>query len=104
MEIFPERDENIEYWIRKGTALASTSIIHKSTFEHLPGTSSVKMASECNEAEGVSKRATSEERMENVGEKVKATKPNIPPDENEGMVSDFSESKLSLEQKEMSRL
>ncbi|KAJ8548509.1 hypothetical protein ON010_g11162 [Phytophthora cinnamomi] len=100
-ELFPEHDANIERRIRKGTVVACTSVIPESAFGPLPEASSEKMASECKETKDGSVVATSEEHVENVGEKVKATKPDIPPDKNEGMVTDFSEPKLSLEQREL---
>ncbi|KAE9082005.1 hypothetical protein PF007_g22439 [Phytophthora fragariae] len=90
-----------EYLIRKGTVIASTSVIPESAFESATVEQKGTVPADDNEP-GVERAASvSEARKPDVGEKMKASKPDIPPDKADGMEADFSESKLSLEQKEL---
>ncbi|KAE8877845.1 hypothetical protein PF007_g12192 [Phytophthora fragariae] len=90
-----------EYWIRKGTAIACTSVIPESAFESATVEQKGTAPADDNEP-GVERAASvSEAGKLDVGEKVKASKPDVPPDKAEGMEADFSESKLSPEQKEL---
>ncbi|EGZ13913.1 hypothetical protein PHYSODRAFT_376638, partial [Phytophthora sojae] len=82
-----------EYWIRKGTVIACTSVIPESAFE--PPTVDPKgverqtvgpkgtVPAEGGEPKGECAASVSEAREVGVGEKVKATKPDIPPDKAE---------------------
>ncbi|KAE9299662.1 hypothetical protein PF001_g15345 [Phytophthora fragariae] len=92
-----------EYWIRKGTVVAATSVIPESAFtpieppakrptlaKSVPGDLKEGVA-----AETVKKM--SEERPDRPAEIVEAPKPEIPPDK--GMEADFSDSVMSDEQK-----
>ncbi|KAE8988352.1 hypothetical protein PR003_g23460, partial [Phytophthora rubi] len=90
-----------EYWIRKGTVIASTSVIPESTFESATVEQKGTVPADDQEP-GVERAASvSEARKADDGEKMKASKPDVPPDKAEGMEADFSESKLSPEQKEL---
>ncbi|KAE9105420.1 hypothetical protein PF007_g13706 [Phytophthora fragariae] len=94
-----------EYWIRKGTVVAATSVIPESAFtpieppakrptlaKSVPGDLKEGVA-----AETVKKM--SEERPDRPAEIVEAPKPEIPPDK--GMEADFSDSVMSDEQKRL---
>ncbi|KAE9023087.1 hypothetical protein PF010_g14469 [Phytophthora fragariae] len=90
-----------EYWIRKGTAIACTSVIPESAFESATVERKGMVPTDDNEL-GVERAASvSEAGKQEVGEKMKASKPDVPPDKAESMKADFSESKLSPEQKEL---
>ncbi|KAE9283873.1 hypothetical protein PR003_g27005, partial [Phytophthora rubi] len=91
-----------EYWIEKGTVVASTAVIPESAFASLPqpeerSPENGKQSAGNAESEPEAVRSVTEERKERTEEKVKASKPDIPPDK--GAEADFSDSKLSSEQK-----
>ncbi|KAE9339762.1 hypothetical protein PR003_g10846 [Phytophthora rubi] len=91
-----------EYWIKKGTVVASTAVIPESAFASSPqpeetSSGNGKQAAGNAEGEPEAVRSVAEERPERTEEKVKASKPDIPPDK--GAEADFSDSKLSGEQK-----
>ncbi|KAE8970769.1 hypothetical protein PR001_g27106 [Phytophthora rubi] len=90
-----------EYWIRKGTVIASTSVIPESAFESATVEQKGTVPADDNEPGVECAAFVSEARKPDVGEKVKASKPDVPPEKSEGMEADFSESKLSVEQKEL---
>ncbi|KAE9346821.1 hypothetical protein PF008_g8105 [Phytophthora fragariae] len=91
-----------EYWIKKGTVVASTAVIPESAFASLPqpeerSPENGKQSAGNAESEPEAVRSVTEERKERTEEKVKASKPDIPSDK--GAEADFSDSKLSSEQK-----
>ncbi|KAE9147360.1 hypothetical protein PF006_g7962 [Phytophthora fragariae] len=91
-----------EYWIKKGTVVASTAVIPESAFVSLPqpeerSPENRKQSGGNAESEPEAVRSVTEERKERTEEKVKASKPDIPPDKD--AEADFSDSKLSSEQK-----
>ncbi|KAE8879464.1 hypothetical protein PF003_g36339 [Phytophthora fragariae] len=91
-----------EYWIKKGTVVASTAVIPESAFASSPqpeerSPENGKQSYGNAESEPEAVRSVTEERKERTEEKVKASKPDIPPDK--GAEADFSDSKLSGEQK-----
>ncbi|KAE9165774.1 hypothetical protein PF005_g29467 [Phytophthora fragariae] len=91
-----------EYWIKKGTVVASTAVIPESAFASSPqpeerSPENGKQSAGNVEGEPEAVRSVTEERKERTEEKVKASKPDIPPDK--GAEADFSDSKLSSEQK-----
>jgi hypothetical protein len=94
-----------EYWIRKGTVVASTSVIPESAFVTEPSSQGETVqpgAKPVPESEGevpATVKSVAEERTERAAKIVKASKPDIPPDK--GVDADFSESKLSDEQKDL---
>ncbi|GMF40671.1 unnamed protein product [Phytophthora fragariaefolia] len=90
-----------ECWIRRGTVVASASVIPASAFNPEATTTGGTMTTEDEQSVKAGVKSVSEEREEGVGEKVKASKPDAPPDKGSGMKADFSQSKLSSEQKEL---
>ncbi|GMF42734.1 unnamed protein product [Phytophthora fragariaefolia] len=90
-----------ECWIRRGTVVASASVIPASAFNPEATTTGGTVTTEDEQSVEAGVKSVSEEREEGVGEKVKASKPDVPPDKGSGMKADFSQSKLSSEQKEL---
>ncbi|KAE9180691.1 hypothetical protein PF004_g24764 [Phytophthora fragariae] len=91
-----------EYWIKKGTVVASAAAIPEWAFASPPqpeekSRENGKLSAGNAEDEPEAVRSVTEERKERTEEKVKASKPDIPPDK--GAEADFSDSKLSSEQK-----
>ncbi|KAE8996169.1 hypothetical protein PF011_g16016 [Phytophthora fragariae] len=86
----------------KGTVVASTAVVPESAFASPPqpeekSPENGKQAAGNAEGEPEAVQSVTEERKERTEEKVKASKPDIPPDT--GADADFSDSKLSSEQK-----
>ncbi|KAE8975166.1 hypothetical protein PF011_g24587 [Phytophthora fragariae] len=94
-----------EYWIRKGTVAAATSVIPESAFTPVepPAKRPALTKSVSGDLkEGVAAetvKTMSEGRPDRPAEIVEAPKPEIPPDK--GMEADFSDSALSDEQKSL---
>ncbi|EGZ23538.1 hypothetical protein PHYSODRAFT_434276, partial [Phytophthora sojae] len=72
-----------EYWIRKGTVVASTSVIPESAFEPATAALGGTVPAESDGSSGASAMSVSEKCEEGVGKKVKASKPDIPPDKSD---------------------
>jgi hypothetical protein len=97
-----------EYWIRKGTVVASTSVVPETAFAPLeppekgavPSAEKAAVGTEGDMSGTV--ESTAEERPERAVAIVEAPKPDIPPDK--GVDADFSGSSLSDEQKVCSRM
>ncbi|KAE8966070.1 hypothetical protein PR001_g28525, partial [Phytophthora rubi] len=84
-----------EYWIKKGTVGASTAVIPESAFASSPqpeerSPENGKQSAGNAESEPEAVRSVTEERKERTEEKVKALKPDIPPDK--AAEADFSDS------------
>ncbi|GMF31232.1 unnamed protein product [Phytophthora fragariaefolia] len=83
-----------EYWIKKGTVVASTAVIPESAFASPPrpeerSPENGKQPAGNTEGEPEAVWSVAEERKEHTEEKVKASKPDIPPDK--GAEADFSD-------------
>ncbi|KAG2920863.1 hypothetical protein PC119_g17587 [Phytophthora cactorum] len=95
-----------EYWVRKGTIVASASAVPESTFGFEKPTGKVEPSASRVPSEDVPVEvviSVAEEREDKVSEKVKVTRPDVPPDKDIGVKADFSESDVSAEQKALFR-
>ena len=88
-----------EFWIKKGTLVASASVIPEKalkndTFvpEDVPASGSLRTVE-------ATVRSVTEVRDDETEEILKAEKPEVPPDKNGGVVADFTGSALTPEQK-----
>uniref|UniRef100_H3H3R4 RNA-directed DNA polymerase n=1 Tax=Phytophthora ramorum TaxID=164328 RepID=H3H3R4_PHYRM len=91
-----------EIWIRKGTVVASTSVIPESAFSFEKLRADDEPVLEIVPAEDRppdTVKSVAEEPTERVAQKERASKPEVPPDKGGNMKADFSQSKLSAEQK-----
>ncbi|GMF45018.1 unnamed protein product [Phytophthora fragariaefolia] len=93
-----------EFWVTKGTVVASASVVPDSAFENelsLTGETSKKRNDLCDEGGGDPIASLRQEKGEgeSLGENVKASKPDVPPDKEVVLEAAFSQSKLSDEQK-----
>ncbi|EGZ22993.1 hypothetical protein PHYSODRAFT_253793, partial [Phytophthora sojae] len=80
-----------EFWIKKGTVVASTSVVKSEGAPSRPP-----------EASGAATVAASREeeaKGPDLGETVRASRPDVPPDKEVALEADFSQSRLSEEQK-----
>lgn len=95
-----------EYWIRKGTAVASATIVPKSAFNHEdpPGEEEPKGKNVPTEGlESFVTMSVTEGQGEEVCGETRTSKPDVPPDKDVNATADFFESDLSVEQKTLFR-
>lgn len=95
-----------EYWIRKGTAVASATIVPKSAFNHEDPPGEKEPKGKNVPTEGLESPVTmsvTEGQGEEVCGEARTSKPDVPPDKDVNATADFFESDLSAEQKTLFR-
>ncbi|KAI9984727.1 hypothetical protein PInf_006096 [Phytophthora infestans] len=95
-----------EYWIQKGTVVASASILPRSAFNYEDPRGEEERQGKNVPSEDVERSVTmsvTEGQGEGVCGEARASKPDVPPDKDVDATADFSKSDLSAEQKTLFR-
>ncbi|GMF48821.1 unnamed protein product [Phytophthora fragariaefolia] len=86
-------------WVTKGTVVASASVVPESAFASESKTDDVAKYAVASEGGETVATARGETTAVDLGEEVMAAKPDVPPKNESGMKADFSQSRLTEEQK-----